>query len=149
MPPARPVAVRRQHRGQAAGAAGRPVEAAGDPVPRHALEGDVLDRVAVADDPSADDRVQRRALRPRPQAERDADLPAQRLGARHPLGLRGERRRERRRVIEVARRGDAAVVEAVAGVAHLPERPGALRARDGHDADADGRRRGKRRNASC
>ena len=66
-------------------------------------------------------------------------------GARHPLGLRGERRRERRRVIEVARRGDAAVVEAVAGVAHLPERPGVLRARNGHDAHADGRRHGKRR----
>ena len=149
MPPARPVSVRRQHRGQAAAAAGRPIQVAGDPMARHALEGDVLDRVAVAHDLAADHRVQRRARGPRPQAQRDADLPAQRLGARHPLGLRGERRRERRRVIEVARGGDAAVVEAVAGVAHLPERPGGLRARNGHDAHADGRRHGERRNASC
>ena len=73
---AREVAVRRQHRRQAAAPASRPVQAAGDPVARHALEGDVLDGVAVARDRPAHDRVQRRPFRPRPHPERDTDLAA-------------------------------------------------------------------------
>jgi hypothetical protein len=50
-------------------------------------------------------------------------------------------------VIEIAGGGDAAVVEAVAGAADLPERSGVLLRGDA--AGPDDRRRGERRDASC
>ena len=66
--------VRRQHRGETSRLVLRAIQAAGDEVPRHALERHLVDHVVVAIDGAVHTRVQRRAGRQRPQPERHLDL---------------------------------------------------------------------------
>jgi len=109
-----PVAVRGEHRGEAAGLVLRAVETAGHEMAGHALEHHFVDHVVVALDRAVHARVERRTRRPGPEPERYLNLPPQRRRALLPF-RQGRRRAEWAVRVEIADPPEPPIVGPFAG----------------------------------